>query len=57
MLQDENIFFGRFVSSQVRKDGRVFYALMTSCAVRYDVIYHPSLIDSQYLNTSSYVGG
>ena len=28
---------------------------MTSCALRYDVIYHPSPINSQYLNTS-YVG-
>ena len=52
MLQDKNIFFASFVSSQIHKDGRVFYAKMTSCAVHYDVIYHPSLINSQYLNKS-----
>ena len=27
-------------------------AQMTSCAMRYDVIYHPSPINSHYLNTS-----
>ena len=43
MLQYKNIFFARFVSSQIHEDGRVFYAQMTSCAVHYDVIYHPSL--------------
>ena len=52
MLQDKNIFFARFVSSQIHEDGRVFYAQMTSCAMRYDVIYHPSAIKSQYLKTS-----
>ena len=51
-LQDKNIFFARFVSSQIHEDGRVFYAQLTSCAVRYDVIYNPSPINSQYLNTS-----
>ena len=51
MLQDKNIFFARFVSSQIHEDGRVFYAQMTSCAMRYDVIYHPSAIKSQYLKT------
>ena len=43
------------MSSQIHEDGRVFDAQMTSCALRYDVIYHPSPINSQYLNTS-YVG-
>ena len=52
MLQDKNIFFARFVSSQIHENGRVFYAQMTSCAVRYDAIYHPSPINAQYLNTS-----
>ena len=51
MLRDNNIFFTRFVSSQIHEDGRVFYAQMTSCAVRYDLIYHPFPINSQYLNT------
>ena len=55
MLQDKNIFFARFVSSQINEDGRVFYAQMTSCAVCYDVIYHPSPINSQYLNISGVV--
>ena len=49
---DKNIFFTRFVSSQIHEDGRVFYAQMTSCATHYDVIYHPSPINSQYLNMS-----
>ena len=49
MLQDKNIFCERFVSSQIHEDGRVFYARMMSCAVLYDVIYHPSPIN---LNTS-----
>ena len=40
------------MSSQIHEDGRVFDAQMTSCALRYDVIYHPSPINSQYLNTS-----
>ena len=41
------------MSSQIHEDGRVFDAQMTSCTLRYDVIYHPSPINSQYLNTSS----
>ena len=56
MLRDSNIFFARFVSSQIHEDGRVFYAQMTSCAVRYDLIYHPFPINSQYLNTSEVDG-
>ena len=44
--------FSRFVSSQIHEDRRVFYAQVTLCAVRYDVIYHPTSINSQYLNTS-----
>ena len=48
MLQDKNIFLARFVSSQIHEDGRVFSVQMTSCAVRYDVIYHPSPINSQF---------
>ena len=40
------------MSSQIHEDGRVFYAQLTSCAVRYDVIYNPSPVNSQYLNTS-----
>ena len=48
-----NIFFAHFVSLQIRDDRsqRVFLALMMSCAVHYDVIYHPSPFDSQYLKT------
>ena len=30
---------------------RFFFSLMTSCAVHYDVIYHPFPINSQYLKT------
>ena len=30
----------------------VFYAQMTSCVMPFDVIYHPSPINSHYLNTS-----
>ena len=52
MLQGKNILFARFVSSQIRDDRRVVYAQMTSCAMRYGVIYHPSPINSHYLNTS-----
>ena len=52
MLQGKNILIARFVSSQICDDWRVFYAQMTSCAMRYDVTYHPSPINSQYLNTS-----
>ena len=51
--QVKNIFFARFESSQIHEDGRVFDSQMTSCTLRYDVIYHPSPINSQYLNTSS----
>ena len=42
MLQCQNIFFARFVSSQIRDDWSqgVFFAQLTSCAMRYDVIYH-----------------
>ena len=38
-----NIFFVRFVSSQICDDRsqEMFFAQMTSCAVRYDAIYHP----------------
>ena len=52
MLQDKNIFFARFLSSQIHEDGRVFYTQITSCAEHYDVIYHPFPINSQYLNKS-----
>ena len=48
MLRDKNIFLARFVSSQIHEDGTVFSVQMTSCAVRYDVIYHPSPINSQF---------
>ena len=51
MLQGKNILFARFVSSQIHDDWRVFYAQMTSCALHYDVMYHPSPINSHYLNT------
>ena len=51
MLQGKNTLFARFVSSQIHDDRRVFYAQMTSCALHYDVIYHPSPINSHYLNT------
>ena len=46
-----NIFFARFVSSQICDDRsqRVFFAQMTSCTMRYDVICHPFPINSQYL--------
>ena len=40
------------MSSQIRDDRRVFYAQMTSCAMRYDVTCHQSPINSQALNTS-----
>ena len=38
-----NIFFVCFVSSQICDDRsqEMFFAQMTSCAVRYDAIYHP----------------
>lgn len=51
LLQGKKIFFARFLSSQIRDDRRVLYAQMTSCTVRYDVIYHPFPINSQYLST------
>ena len=51
LLQGKNIFFACFVSSQICDDRRVFYAQMTSCAVCYDVFYHPFPINCQYLNT------
>jgi len=43
----------RFVSSQICVDRRVFYAQMMSCAVRYDVLYHPFPI----LSIFEYMGG
>ena len=52
MLLGKSLFSERFVSSQIRDDWRVFYAQMTSCAVRYDVIYYPLPVNSQYLDTS-----
>ena len=39
MLQGKNLFFARFLSSQIRDNRRVFYAQMTSFAVRYDAIW------------------
>ena len=30
---------------------RIFFSQMTSCAVHYDIIYHPFPINSQYLKT------
>ena len=32
-----------------RLESSSFFAQMTSCAIRYDVIYHPFPINSQYL--------
>ena len=48
-----NIFFARFMSSQIRDDRSqwVFFTQMTSCAMRNDIIYHPFPISSQYLKT------
>ena len=49
-----SIFFERFVSSQIHGDRNqqvVSFAHMTSCAMRYDVTYHPFAINSQYLKT------
>ena len=53
-----NIFFMRFVSSQIRGDWsqQVSFAQVTSCAMCYDVIiylfYHHFAINSQFLKTS-----
>ena len=48
---DNNIFFARFMSSQIRDDRSqwVFFTQMTSCAMRNGTIYHPFPINSQYL--------
>ena len=43
----QNLFFERFLSSQIHDDWGAFSAKITSCAVRYDVIYHPFPINSQ----------
>ena len=34
-----------------RSESTVSFAKMTSCAIRYDVMYHPFAINSQYLKT------
>ena len=34
-----------------RSESTVSFAQMTSCAIRYDIIYHPFAINSQYLKT------
>ena len=56
MQQANNIFFARFVSSQICDDRsqRVFLAQMTSCIVHYDVTYHPLGVDGRaYANEFS----
>ena len=56
MQQANNIFFARFVSSQICDDRsqRVFLAQMTSCTVHYDVTYHPLGVDGRaYANEFS----
>ena len=53
MLQCRQHLFARFVSSQIRDDRsqQIFFAQITSCAMRYDVIYHPLPVNFQYLKT------
>ena len=43
-----NCFLGYYVD----RSQQLFFAQMTSCAMRYDVIYHPFPINSQYLKMS-----
>ena len=40
-----NCFMGYYVD----RSQQLLFAQMTSCAMRYDVIYHPFPINSQYL--------
>ena len=52
MLQCQQHLFRAFcVTTNIWDDRsqRVFFAQMTSCAVHYDIIYHPFPINSQYL--------
>ena len=41
----------------INQSQQAFYAQMASCAVHYDVIYHPLPINSQYLKTGEGGGG
>ena len=54
MLQCYHHQFRAFcvIANSWRWTQQVFFAQMTPCAVRHDVIYHPFPINSQYLKTS-----
>ena len=39
------------IANSGRSESTVSFAKMTSCAICYDVIYHPCAINSQYLKT------
>ena len=39
------------IANSGRSESTVSFAKMTSCAIHYDVIYHPFAINSQYLKT------
>ena len=39
------------IANSWRSESTVSFAQMTSCAIRYDIIYHPFAINSQYLKT------
>ena len=39
------------IANSGRSESTVSFAQMTSCAIRYDIIYHPFAINSQYLKT------
>ena len=39
------------IANSWRSESTVSFAQMTSCAIRYDVIYHPFAMNSQYLKT------
>ena len=39
------------IANSWRSESTVSFAQMTSCSIRYDVIYHPFAMNSQYLKT------
>ena len=45
------------IANSWRSESTVSFAQMTSCAIRYDVIYYPFTINSQYLKTWRRGGG
>ena len=54
----QHLFRGFCVIANLgRSESTVSFAKMTSCAIRYDVIYHPFAINSQYLKTWGGGGG